>query len=82
MADSNLVEVCALWKQESKAGDMYLSGSLSKNTKVLVLKNSFKAKDNEPDYRVYLAPKDRKPEGETGGGETGGGDMGGSDSTF
>ena len=69
MAESNLVEVCALWKQESKAGDMYLSGSLSKNTKVLVLKNSFKAKDNEPDYRIYLAPKERKLEGDMGGEE-------------
>ena len=78
MADSNLVEVCALWKQESKSGDTYLSGSLSKNTKVLVLKNSFKSKDNEPDYRIYLAPKLRDgqaPEG-GGGGDNGGGSGG------
>lgn len=74
MAESNLVEMCALWKQESKSGDTYLSGSLNKNTKVLVLKNNFKSKDSEPDYRVYFAPKPRDTE--SGGGDSGGGTMG------
>ena len=68
MADSTLVEICALWKQESKAGDMYLSGTLNRNTKILVLKNGFKEKENEPDYRVHVAPKPKQADGDMGSG--------------
>ena len=82
MAESNLVEMCALWKQESKSGDTYLSGSLNKNTKVLVLKNNFKSKDSEPDYRVYFAPKPRDGEGGESGGDSGGSGGGGGGDTF
>lgn len=64
---SNLVEISALWKNTSKNGDTYLSGYMG-SSKLLVLKNQFKSKDNEPDYRVYVAPNPKNQQrDETGG---------------
>lgn len=57
--ESKLVELFALWKNTSQSGETYLSGNLG-NSKVLVLKNNRKeAGDNQPDYRVFVAPKER-----------------------
>ena len=57
--ESKLVELFALWKNTSQSGETYLSGNLG-NSKVLVLKNNRKEPgDNQPDYRVFVAPKER-----------------------
>lgn len=53
-----LYEICALWKNETKNGDMYLSGNLG-NSKILILKNKNKTEDRQPDYRVLIAGKER-----------------------
>ena len=58
--ESKLVELFALWKNTSQSGETYLSGNLGNNSKVLVLKNNRKEEgDNQPDYRVFVAPKER-----------------------
>jgi uncharacterized protein (DUF736 family) len=59
---SNLCEIFALWKNTSKNGDTYLSGTMG-NSKILVLKNTRKEADNQPDYRVFVAPKDNSNSG-------------------
>ena len=57
--ESKLVELFALWKNTSQSGETYLSGNLG-NSKVLVLKNNRKEPgDNQPDYRVFVAHKER-----------------------
>jgi len=67
--ESKLVELFALWKNTSQSGETYLSGNLG-NSKVLVLKNNRKEQgDNQPDYRVFVAPKERDQN--NGGGSKG-----------
>lgn len=62
--ESKLVELFALWKNTSQSGETYLSGNLGNNSKVLVLKNNRKEEgDNQPDYRVFVAPKERDSNG-------------------
>jgi len=68
--ESNLVELCGLWKKQSKSGNTYLAGRIKENTeiqnnmKVLVFRNQHKEEgSNQPDYRVMIAPyeEDRAP---------------------
>lgn len=54
--DSDKVRIGGLWKEESKSGGRYLSGKLSATSKLLVLPNTYKKTDKDPDYIVYLAP--------------------------
>jgi len=62
MSDQKLCEIFALWKNTSKNGDTYLSGTMG-NSKILVLKNNNKEKENQPDYRVFVAPKENNSGG-------------------
>lgn len=59
-----LVCIGALWKNKSGRG---LSGRLG-DARLVVLENTRKDKENQPDYRVFVATPDRKTEG---GGNTG-----------
>ena len=59
MSENELIEIAVLWKNKSKKGEIYLSGYLG-NAILLVFKNQFKEKDNQPDYKVYVAPKKNK----------------------
>jgi len=64
-----LVCIGALWKNKSGRG---LSGRLG-DARLVVLENTRKDKENQPDYRVFVATPDRKG-GEGGGNAGGGGD--------
>ena len=65
MADSNLVELTGLWSKDAKDGKKYLSGSMG-GARVLVLANGFKKEgSNEPDYRLYVARKEKQEKSET-----------------
>ena len=66
----NLLRVGGLWKEETKTGDTYLSGSWG-GVKILVFKNSHKSEDRHPDYNMFLAEKQR-PQQEGGGVSEGG----------
>jgi hypothetical protein len=57
MANSNnLVKLTGLWKQKSKKdGSQYLSGNLTPTAKMIVLPNSKKKTDKEPDYIAFVA---------------------------
>lgn len=65
MNDSKLIEITGLWKQETKNGEVYLTGNWGR-TKVLVFVNKHKKPDSkEPDYRAFLAPNEPKEKHET-----------------
>lgn len=63
---SNLCEIFALWKNTSKNGDTYLTGTMG-NSRILVFKNNQKEAENQPDYRVFVATKSRDENGRSGG---------------
>ena len=48
----------ALWKKESKAGNVYLSGQIEVNgnkINLVVFKNNYKEQKKHPDYKIYLS---------------------------
>lgn len=57
--ENQLIELAALWLNEAKDGSKYMSGKIN-GLNVLVFKNKFKEKDNQPDYRIYLAKAEKK----------------------
>ena len=60
---SALIKIGGLWQNKDKNGNDYFSGGFTYGTKLLVMSNTFKDKDNEPDFIVYVGKKD-KPEAE------------------
>ena len=60
---SDLIKIGGLWKNKDKNDNDYFSGGFTYGTKLLVMANTFKEKDNEPDYIVYIGKKD-EPESE------------------
>jgi hypothetical protein len=60
---SDLLKLGGLWKNQTKDGEMMLSGSLGYNINIKIFKNGYKDKENDPDYILYLAPKPKKEEG-------------------
>ena len=59
-----LVPIGGLWKNKHKNGNDYFSGNFTYQTKLLVMTNSFKDKENDPDYMVYITRKDKEPKEE------------------
>ena len=55
------VKLTGLWENTTTKGEVYYSGSLG-TAKLLIFKNSFKEKDNDPDFNLFLAPKEKKPD--------------------
>ncbi len=50
-------KLTGLWKNTSKNGKSYLAGNLG-ISRLLVLPNDFKDKETDPDYNVFLVPRD------------------------
>jgi hypothetical protein len=57
---SNLIRLTGLWKSETKAGEAMLSGSFGPSSKLIVLPNSRKQKESDPDYIAFMAPHEKK----------------------
>lgn len=57
---SDLIRLTGLWKNQTKAGDTMLSGSISPTSKLVILPNSRKQKDSEPDYIAFMAPYEKQ----------------------
>jgi hypothetical protein len=60
------VMLTGLWRKQGQKGE-FLAGNLSGRASLLVFPNSYKQKDSDPDYMVYIAqnePKDRAPKAE------------------
>ena len=45
-----------LWKHKNKAGKTYLSGSMSKLTRLVVIQNDRKETPSDPDYYAFIVP--------------------------
>jgi uncharacterized protein (DUF736 family) len=55
----NGLKLTGLWKNTSKDGKAYLSGSLG-GVKVLVFPNEHKRDEKDPDYNLVLTPREDK----------------------
>jgi hypothetical protein len=53
-----LVKITGLWKATDKNGQTYLSGNMSQVSKVMVMPNTFKKSETDPDYFFYLGAKE------------------------
>ena len=62
---NELVKLGGLWKNKDKNDNDYFSGNFTYGTKLLILKNTFKEKNNEPDYNIFLTKQDKKGEAKT-----------------
>ena len=49
----NWTEVGAIWKKSEDKWSIKVSQTVKEGTNLLVLKNSFKESDNQPDFRVF-----------------------------
>jgi len=54
-----MVKLTGLWKNAGKDGKTYLSGTVNPGAKLLVMPNTFKKKDSDPDYYAYISPSER-----------------------
>jgi len=58
------LKLAGLWKTRDRNGNVFLSGRLNTMNKILILPNTGKQKDEDPDYFFYIAPlKPKRPEG-------------------
>jgi len=57
----DMIRLTGLWKTEKKDGSgAYLAGSLSPSSRLLILPNSKKQKEAEPDFIAYLSQPQEK----------------------
>ena len=45
-----------LWKKTTKSGKDYLTGSMSRVSRLIVVENDKKKEDDEPDFFAYIVP--------------------------
>lgn len=57
---SDLIKVTGLWQSTDNNGNMVLSGGTGSELRFVVFKNTFKEKENEPDYNLYVTKRDRQ----------------------
>lgn len=67
--NNGMVKLSGLWKGKDKDGNTMLTGNLSKISRVVILANTYKKGDQDPDFFLYTAPvqekKDQKPKART-----------------
>lgn len=56
------IKLCGVWARETKIGTV-ISGKLSYGTTLLIMPNTFKETDKQPDYIAYI--EEFKPKEET-----------------
>ena len=68
---NDLTKISGLWKKADRNGDVFFSGAvggvsgedtftLTADHKILIFKNTYKEKENDPDYNLFMAPKKDK----------------------
>ncbi len=60
--DSDKIKLTGLWKSQTKAGEAYLAGKISPSMRLLILPNSYKKSDKEPDFIAYMTPAKEEAE--------------------
>lgn len=60
-----MIKLCGLWLGKTKDGRKYLSGNATYSSRFMAFPNSFKAKDTDPDYILYVSEREheQKPNG-------------------
>ena len=53
------IRLAGLWKNADKKDNTYLSGNLNAITRVTVMPNENKKTDRDPDYFLYISPKEK-----------------------
>ena len=67
MTDSTLIEIGALWEQETKDGRVYMSGKLGDSHHArLVLFPNDSENPKAPNWRVYITPGKKRENGNGG----------------
>ncbi len=57
---NDLIGMGGLWINRDKKGNDYFSGGFGFDGKILIYKNTFKEKDSDPDYKMYIGKKEKK----------------------
>ena len=55
-----MIKVTGLWKQTDKSGNTFLSGNVNPISSIMVMPNTFKKEDKEPDYFLYFKQNEKK----------------------
>ena len=55
MPRENQIKLSGLWLSETQNGQKYFKG-INNGQKYTIFKNSFKEKDSQPDYNLYVEP--------------------------
>ena len=56
----NKVKLTGLWKNKMKNGDTFLTGKLNSQAGFIILPNSFKKQEKDPDYYLYLRQNEKE----------------------
>jgi len=56
---SNLLRIGGLWKNKTKEGQTILSGTLNPITTLLIMPNTFKKSEKDPDFYMYLKAREK-----------------------
>ena len=62
-----MIKLCGLWLGTMKDGRKYLSGNATYSSRFIAFPNSFKAKDTEPDYILYVSEREHEQKANGGG---------------
>jgi hypothetical protein len=49
-------KIARLWKRTTKSGRVYLAGAMTKITRLVIVENTDKKDDKDPDYYAYVVP--------------------------
>ena len=58
--NGNSVRLTGLWKEKTKEGDTYLTGTLNQGSRFYIMPNKHKKTDKDPDYNLFLKQIDKK----------------------
>ena len=59
----DMIKLTGLWKGKDKNGNGYLSGNLNAVTRLMILSNTFKKGERNPDYFLYIGAKEKAGNG-------------------
>lgn len=56
-----MIKLTGLWLNKDKNGNEYFSGTLG-GSRVMIMKNTFKKGEREPDFNLFIAENKKKEE--------------------
>lgn len=58
-----VIRLAGLWKKKDKEGNLLLNGDLNETSRVVVVRNTNKKEDGDPDYFLCIGPRSKKGKG-------------------